>query len=94
MKFAPESKGHTQMSDIAEQLVAFIGAEIVIGSTAITPETDLLLTGAVDSLGVIRITQWIEDSLGVVVDPGDVTLENFQTIERMASYVAERTGAQ
>ncbi|NNC79773.1 MAG: acyl carrier protein [Acidimicrobiales bacterium] len=76
-----------------DQLIDFIQTEIVLGSITVSADTDLLLTGAVDSLGVIRITQWMEDSLGVSVDPGDVTLENFQTIERMATYLDGRSAA-
>ena len=53
-------------------------------------DTDLLLTGAVDSLGVIRITHWMEEATGHVVDPGDVTLENFQTISNMVAYLDAR----
>jgi len=80
-------------SAAVDQLIDFIQTEIVLGSIAVSADTDLLLTGAVDSLGVIRITQWMEDSLGVTVDPGDVTLENFQTIERMAAYLSGRSAA-
>lgn len=80
-------------SAAVDQLIDFIQTEIVLGSIAVSADTDLLLTGAVDSLGVIRITQWMEDSLGVAVDPGDVTLENFQTIERMAAYLSGRSAA-
>ena len=50
-------------------------------------ETDLLLSGAVDSLGVIRITHWMEDATGVAVAPGDVTLDNFQTVAKMTAYL-------
>jgi len=75
---------------LAEQLTAFIQDEIVLDDVVVTGEFDLLLSGAVDSLGVIRITHWIEETLGVVVDPGDVTLENFQTIDKMAAYLDTR----
>lgn len=75
---------------LAEQLTAFIQDEIVLDDVAVTGEFDLLLSGAVDSLGVIRITHWIEETLGVVVDPGDVTLENFQTIDKIAAYLNTR----
>jgi len=77
---------------IESRLVDFVQTEIVLSSDPIDVDTDLLLTGAVDSLGVIRITQWIEDELGILVEPGDVTLENFQTVSRMASYVSGRDG--
>jgi len=57
----------------------------------VTSDLDLLLSGAVDSLGVIRITHWIEETLDIVVDPGDVTLENFQTVDKMTAYLDTRS---
>lgn len=75
-------------AQISDRLVGFVNAEIAV--TPVEAETDLLLTGAVDSLGVIRITQWLEDELGVAVDPIDVTLENFQTITRMTTYATNK----
>lgn len=79
------------MNDCADALTKFIQDEIV-NDQAVHTDTDLLLTGAVDSLGVIRITYWMEEEVGVLVDPGDVTLENFQTIDRMVAYL-ERASA-
>ena len=71
-------------------LTNFIQEEIVIDDVMVDAETDLLLTGAVDSLGVIRITHWIEETAGITVDPGDVTLENFQTVGKMSAYLDAR----
>lgn len=78
------------MSDLTTRLVSFVRHDICNDTIDLAPDTDLLLTGAVDSLGVIRITQWIEDETGIEVDPGDVTLDNFQTIDRMVVYVEKR----
>ncbi len=78
------------MTDIRSALLAFINSEVSTVAVEISSDTDLLLTGAVDSLGVIRITQWIEDHVGITVDPADVTLENFQTVDRMVAYADER----
>lgn len=77
----------------AEALMAFLREEIVIDDVDLTGEFDLLLSGAVDSLGVIRITHWMEETTGVVVDPGDVTLDNFQTVDKMIAYLDSRVEA-
>lgn len=74
------------MSEFASRLLKFVQEEVCRSELELTGETDLLLTGAVDSLGVIRITQWLEDEAGIEVDPADVTLENFQTIDKMIAY--------
>jgi acyl carrier protein len=76
----------TDISDTASRLLAFVQAEVCKTSSPLAGDTDLLLSGAVDSLGVIRITLWMTDELGIDVDPSDVTLENFQTVDRMVAY--------
>lgn len=81
------------MTSMTQALANFIQDEVVLEPIAVEAETDLLLTGAVDSLGVIRITHWMEETAGVSVDPADVTLENFQTVSKMAAYLESRTGA-
>ncbi len=51
---------------------------------------DLLLTGLVDSLGVIRIVNWMEDRLALEIPPTDVVLDNFQFVWQMIDYAARR----
>lgn len=50
--------------------------------------TDLLLSGLVDSLGVVLIVEWIEQRLGTEIDPGDVVIEHFQTINDMVAFLS------
>lgn len=80
-------------SELSSLLLKFVQEEVVVGGVELMGDTDLLLTGAVDSLGVIRITQWLEDVGGIEVDPADVTLENFQTVDRMVAYATARGAA-
>lgn len=75
------------MNTHGDALMKFIRDEIVLDDIDLESSTDLLLTGAVDSLGVIRITHWMEETAGFTVDPGDVTLENFQTVSAMTAYL-------
>ena len=70
-----------------KELITFLETEVVLDGTPIDRNTDLLLSGAVDSLGVIRVTQWVEDYSGSPVDPGDVTLENFQSVAAIIGFI-------
>ena len=74
----------------AALLLAFVRDEVAAEGSDVLGDTDLLLTGAVDSLGVIRITQWLEDTCGIEVDPADVVLENFQTVDAMVAYAVSQ----
>ena len=73
---------------IGDELLEFINAEVTLDpSRQIGGETDLLLTGLVDSVGVIEIVGWLEEVAGVEIDPVEVVIDNFQTIDRMLALV-------
>jgi acyl carrier protein len=75
---------------VRDELLELINSEITLDpSTPVEGSTDLLLTGLVDSMGVVEIVGWMEERLGVEIDPVDVVLENFQTVDRMVDF-AER----
>ncbi len=78
---------------LTSQLVDFIRDEIAFDADDLSSDTDLLLTGYVDSLGVIQIVDWLETALELTIDPVDVTLENFQTIDKMVAYTAGKLAA-
>lgn len=68
-------------------LLAFIIDEVALDEGDIDGSTDLLLTGMVDSLGVILIVEWIERGLGRTIDPADVVLENFETVDAIMEFL-------
>jgi acyl carrier protein len=73
---------------IREQLLSFVNADVSLDpSVEIAGDTDLLLTGLVDSVGLIEIVGWLEDEVGIDVDPVDVVLGNFQTVDKMVALV-------
>lgn len=72
----------------AASLIAFIESDVALDDGEIVGPTDLLLTGLVDSLGVVLIVEWIEHELNVTIDPADVVLENFQTVDAMVEYLS------
>lgn len=88
----PSGDGPTRPVDdvFTNALIAFISDEVAHDDDPIDQFTDLLLTGQVDSLGVVRIVLWIETELDIEIDPLDVVLENFQTIEQMVAYLRRR----
>lgn len=50
--------------------------------------TELFSSGLLDSVSMIGLIGFIEASTGTVIPPADVTLENFDTVDRILAYVA------
>jgi methoxymalonate biosynthesis acyl carrier protein len=67
-------------------LLRFVSEEVATAA-GVTSRSELLLSGLVDSLGVVRIVDWIEVQLALRIDPGDVLLENFETVNAMVAFL-------
>jgi acyl carrier protein len=46
-----------------------------------------LISGLIDSIGVMRLVGFIEKDLDTTIPPKDVTLENFGNINTIVSYI-------
>jgi len=45
----------------------------------VAADTELLMSGIVESLATVTLIAWLEDEMKATIDPGLVTLENFAT---------------
>lgn len=78
-----------RLAELEERMIEMIMEEITYG-VEVRPETDLLLTGLVDSISIIRIVTWIEEFLDIIIDPVDIVLDDFQTVALMVAYANRR----
>lgn len=85
---------HRLQSQLADELASYIETEVSLGDEPVLPQTDLVMTGLVDSLGVVKIVGWLEDRTGLIVDPADVVIEHFGSIAAMLAYVAGRNDVE
>ena len=74
--------------DIRPAIIEYINEEFVIDGTDVDIATaNLLEEEIIDSLGIFTLVSFIEDSFGVSVEPEEVNLDNFETVEAIASLV-------
>src|SRR2546427_2025166 len=57
------------------------------------PETDLLETGTIDSLGLVDLLVRIEERFGVRVDLENLEVDQFRSVASIASLVARKVRA-
>lgn len=77
------------MSLTAEDLIRFIRDELNV-EDEIAPETELFSTGILDSVAMMNIIGFVEEKAGIEVRPSDVTLENFDSVQRMVDYARDQ----
>ncbi|MDP5306193.1 acyl carrier protein [Paracoccus spongiarum] len=77
------------MSLTADDLIRFIRDELNV-EDAMDAETELFSTGILDSVAMMNIIGFVEEKAGIEVRPADVTLENFDTAQRIVDYAREQ----
>lgn len=55
----------------------------------LTKEDDLLGNGLIDSLGIMKLIQFIEKSYSIKIPAEDLTIEHFMTVEAIEDYLKQ-----
>ncbi len=53
-------------------------------------QDDLLGSGLVDSLGMMRLIQFIETKANLSIPPEDMTIDNFMTVAHICTYLESK----
>ena len=65
----------------------YIENELLSGTKLESDDQELLVSGLVDSLGVMKLISFIGKELDIRVPPADVKLRNFATINAIVDYL-------
>ena len=72
-------------------LLRFLGDDLSIDTAGITPAEPLFSSGIVDSFALITLMTFIESQCGFRIGPMEVTLENFDSIDRILRFAERKT---
>ena len=72
-----------------EGLLGFMKAELGVKVSKLTDESPLFSAGVIDSHMLLSLVDYLEKETGVRVSTGDLSLENFDSVERIVAF-AER----
>lgn len=75
-----------------DELRTYITDELVSEDIAVDDTTSLFSTRIVNSRNLMQLVRFIEDGFNIRIDPMDLTLDNFDTMERMIDYIKRKMG--
>ena len=83
-----QAEGHSMEQVIRD----YINQEIVSGQELplIKDDTQLVESGILDSLSILRLVLFIEEKYALKIAPGDVIPENFGTVEMICRYLRKK----
>ena len=71
-------------------LQQYISEELLNGRMKVEVDDDLLAGEILDSLGIMWLVAFIEETFSVGVPLEDITIQNFRTIEVIDTYLEQR----
>ena len=78
------------VEDIARTIKDYISREFASGVDDLTLTTNLLDREIIDSLGIFLLVGFIKEALDVEIEPEDISMENFETIDAITRLIAAR----
>lgn len=68
----------------------FISNEILLGRSTkrLDPNESLVDSGILDSLSLLRLIAYIEENFGIIIEDGEVVLENFESIATITRFIS------
>jgi acyl carrier protein len=81
-----------QTTDAPDRIRRFIEQEVLAGEVARIENDTPLLTGTIDSFGLMQLVTFLEEEFGIEIDPRDMTPEHFSTVDDIATLVRHRSG--
>ncbi len=76
--------------NIQNDLCAYISTELLEDDEPLAADENLLADGMVDSMGMLRLVAYIDETWSVTVPPEHFTIENFRTVTAIESYINKR----
>jgi len=77
----------TEKPNFRDAIRQYIVEELLGEDGPLDDDENLLADGMVDSLGMLRLVGFIEESYEIKVPPEDFIIENFRTIEVLDAYL-------
>lgn len=74
-------------SELQDNLTAFIVETTGMAEDEFDAATPLYSEGYIDSFALTTIISFLEEQAGCEIPGDDVTLENFDTVEKMVAYL-------
>lgn len=72
---------------MVEEITNYINEEIDV---LVTQEEELLSSGLIDSITIMKLIAHLEETYEIKVPPQDMVIENFNTVSSITEYIAQQ----
>lgn len=84
-----------KMTDTSDAILQYIKTNLAEEDMEgeLKKSDNLLESGIIDSLGMMKLVNFMERKFNVQIPFGDITTENFMTVEKINHYIAHKANS-
>ncbi|WP_170480690.1 phosphopantetheine-binding protein [Ruegeria arenilitoris] len=75
------------MSRISDQEIADFISKTILDGRQVSTTQELLLSGILDSLGVMTLVAFLETEMKIQIPTEKITFENFSSVEQVSGFL-------
>jgi acyl carrier protein len=81
--------------NIEEKIKQYVAENILFSDNGypLPEDASFMEAGIIDSLGVLELAMFVEESFGLKVDQQDMVPQNFDSVTQLAAYIRQRATA-
>jgi len=76
----------TEIKEAIRSKIVELAKELGRKTRTVGDDEEIPATGLLDSAALMELVMWFENTYGLSIDQADITMENFGTVNAMASY--------
>jgi acyl carrier protein len=80
--------------DVRSSISTYIRSELNPALTELTDDTELIESGIIDSLGIMKLLQYLEDSFSIHIADDELRPETFETPGTIVSLVERKLASR
>lgn len=77
--------------DIETRILEFMRRELLSAGVTVTAEDNLLSGTLIDSIGMLRLANFVQEEFRVFMRPQDFVIENFRSVAALTGFVRRAT---
>lgn len=75
--------------NVKEKIKSYIKENMMNTKIEFDDQTSLYDTGILDSLKIIQLTIYLQEEFHIMINPAEITLEDFETIDNIAKMMKQ-----
>ena len=79
--------------EMEKQLLKFIYTSILNEMVEIDADDELLVSGLVDSMNVMRLVSFVKSEFKLDIAPHEITIENFSSVRKLSLFLDAKNKA-